>query len=110
MPPSSGKRASKHPLVPDLTARWRSHDDGCRAWAVPGTPARGSHERARNGAPCAWQLPLSIVQQDQVAPYATLEQVAPNLTAVDLPRYYNDASFGVPADQIERWRCPVPAR
>jgi len=54
----SSNRASKHPLVPDLTARWRSHDDGSRAWAVPGTPA---HERARNGARRAWQLPLSIV-------------------------------------------------
>ena len=27
----------------------------------PRTPAHGSHERARNGARCAWQLPLSIV-------------------------------------------------
>ena len=45
-------------------------------------------------------------QQDQVAPYADLEQVAPNLQAADLGRFYKDASFGVPADQIERVEVP----
>src|SRR5256712_2149292 len=45
-------------------------------------------------------------QQDQVAPYADLEQVAPNLRAADLGRFYKDASFGVPAEQIERVEVP----
>src|SRR3989449_943418 len=45
-------------------------------------------------------------QQDQVAPYAGLELVAPHLQAADLGRFYKDASFGVPADQIERVEVP----
>jgi acyl-homoserine lactone acylase PvdQ len=47
-------------------------------------------------------------QQDQLAPYANLELVAPHLQAADLAQYYKDASFGVPADQIERIETPRP--
>jgi acyl-homoserine lactone acylase PvdQ len=37
---------------------------------------------------------------DQLAPYAGLASAYPGLTQADLGKFFNDSSFGVPADQV----------
>lgn len=39
---------------------------------------------------------------DQLAPYADLADSYENLTDADLGKFFNDASFGVPKDQVEK--------
>lgn len=43
---------------------------------------------------------------DQLGPYADLVHGYPGLTEADLGRFFNDASFGVPADQVESTTKP----
>jgi acyl-homoserine lactone acylase PvdQ len=43
---------------------------------------------------------------DQLAPYANLESSYASLTDAEIDQFYNDSSFGVPADQIESVEHP----
>lgn len=46
--------------------------------------------------------------RDQYATYHDLVRAVPGLTADRLPQYFKDASFGVPAAEIERSYSPFP--
>jgi hypothetical protein len=45
---------------------------------------------------------------DQLPMYDALNRAVPGLKAADLPRYFKDASFGVPAGAAERVYSPRP--
>ena len=44
--------------------------------------------------------------QDQLGMYRDLIYAAPGLAAADIPKYFKDASFGVPVGQEERTYSP----
>jgi acyl-homoserine lactone acylase PvdQ len=85
---------------------YRTNDyGGFRNILPPGT--HGTFNAAEIAAfECCGSLPSHA--SDQRGMYEDLVYSTPGLTAVDIPDFFKDASFGVPAGQAERTYSPRP--
>ncbi len=76
---------------------------GFRSILPPGTDGNFSAADAALFGCCGTHPPHAV---DQLSMYEDLVYATPGLTAAQIPNYFKDASFGVPAGQAERTYSP----
>ena len=76
---------------------------GFRNILPPGTDGNFNATDAAQFGCCGTYPPHAV---DQLSMYENLVYATPGLTAAQIPNYFKDASFGVPAGQVERTYSP----